>query len=136
MATIQPILHVPDVDATLRYYRDVLDFTVDYVLPDETGRTIHAELNWRGADLMLAPTDTLSPVARSLLGAGVILYLTDPNGDIDTFYECVRERGAQIVDPIKTQEWGHRTFTVSDPDGYRLMFAAPVQEPGPSVVAG
>lgn len=135
MATIQPLLHVPDIEATIRYYRDVLGFTVDYLLPDETGRIVHAELNWRGAAIMLAPVEQLSAAARSLLGAGVVLYLTDPDGDLDAHYTAVQARGGQIVEAIADQEWGHRTFTVRDPDGYRLTFATLVREPDLSVLA-
>ncbi|MDI3341173.1 MAG: VOC family protein [Sphaerobacter sp.] len=132
MATIQPILYVPDVDASLAHYRDVLGFTVDLVVPDGAGRTVHAEVSRHGVTVMFAPAEGLSPAARSFLGAGVELYITDEDEDIDAYFASVRAAGARIVAEPVDQEWGHRTFTISDPDGYRLTFAQAVRATEPS----
>ena len=127
MATLQPILQVADMEASIAFYRDVLGFSVNLTVPDDSGELVHAELSRNGAALMLGPASGLSEAARSLLGAGVTLYITDNDDDIDAFYQRVRAAGARIVDPIQDQEWGDRTFTVQDPDGYHLMFAKNVR---------
>ncbi len=134
MATLQPILQVADVDASIAFYRDVLGFSVDLAVPDESGKTVHAELSRNGAALMFAPASSLSEAARSLLGAGVTLYITDNDVDIDAFYEQVRAAGARIAEPIQDQFWGDRTFTVQDPDGYHLTFAKNVHLSAPSMM--
>ncbi|GAB2330879.1 VOC family protein [Streptomyces griseoincarnatus] len=37
--------------------------------------------------------------------------------DVDAVYEVVRESGAEIVHPLRDEEWGVRRFFVRDPDG-------------------
>lgn len=133
MATIQPIIHVDDVDASLAYYRDVLGFNVDFTLADGSGKTVHAEISRNGACIMFGAADTLSEAARSLLGAGTVLYITDNDADIDAYYAEVRGRGAKITEEICDQFWGDRTFSVKDPDGYNLTFARNIRPFDPTV---
>ncbi|MFA1540162.1 VOC family protein [Actinomadura monticuli] len=37
--------------------------------------------------------------------------------DVDAVYATVRESGAEIVHPLRDEEWGVRRFFVRDPDG-------------------
>ncbi|MEU4007083.1 VOC family protein [Streptomyces pseudogriseolus] len=37
--------------------------------------------------------------------------------DVDAVYETVRDSGAEIVHPLRDEEWGVRRFFVRDPDG-------------------
>jgi uncharacterized glyoxalase superfamily protein PhnB len=37
--------------------------------------------------------------------------------DVDAAYEAVRRSGAEIVHPLRDEEWGVRRFFVRDPNG-------------------
>ncbi|MEU6752344.1 VOC family protein [Spirillospora sp. NPDC046719] len=37
--------------------------------------------------------------------------------DVDAAYAAMRARGAEIVHPLRDEEWGVRRFFVRDPDG-------------------
>ncbi|MGW4662207.1 VOC family protein [Streptosporangium sandarakinum] len=37
--------------------------------------------------------------------------------DVDAAYAAVRESGAEIVHPLRDEEWGVRRFFVRDPNG-------------------
>jgi catechol 2,3-dioxygenase-like lactoylglutathione lyase family enzyme len=37
--------------------------------------------------------------------------------DVDAAYELMRDSGAEIVHPLRDEEWGVRRFFVRDPDG-------------------
>ncbi|MDP9864844.1 MULTISPECIES: VOC family protein [Streptosporangium] len=37
--------------------------------------------------------------------------------DVDAAYAAMRERGAEIVHPLRDEEWGVRRFFVRDPNG-------------------
>ncbi|HUY99838.1 MAG TPA: VOC family protein [Thermomicrobiaceae bacterium] len=134
MATLQPMLHVGDVDASLDFYQDVLGFTVGFTMTDATGRTMHAELDRNGVQLMLGSANEVSDAARSLLGAGLVLYIVDNDEDIDVLYEHVRDRGARVVEEIANRYWGDRTFTLKDTDGYLLTFARNVHAHDPAAL--
>lgn len=55
-------------------------------------------------------------------GYGVEIVI--PIGDIDVFYERVRERVC-VVDPLVKQQWGRKDFRVVDPFGYYIRCTEP-----------
>lgn len=56
-------------------------------------------------------------------GAGVFLYIEVE--DVDALHAHVRAAGITATEP-KDWPWGKREFVVKDPDGYQLVFFAPV----------
>ena len=59
---------------------------------------------------------------RGPLGRGVALYTTVADEeDIDALFAHARASGAQVVQEPMDQFWGHRDWTVADPDGYRII---------------
>lgn len=137
MATVAPIIHVPDVDTTIAYYRDVLGFELDWAIDHyDSGRNTFASVNWFGATLKLVdPGEPVSDVARSLLGAGMAFSFEDEAVDIDGYFERLKHRGVDIVLEIADQPSGHRSFHIRDLNGYHLAFsrscAAKVAAEGP-----
>jgi uncharacterized glyoxalase superfamily protein PhnB len=65
--------------------------------------------------------------AEARRGVGVTIYVMVGDEDIDGYYESVVQAGADVVEEIETQYWGDRSFTIADPDGFRVMFAKQVQ---------
>lgn len=51
--------------------------------------------------------------------------------DVDACHDDVRRRGAEIIEPIKTEWWGDRLFGVRDPYGYTVRFCQTVAEVTP-----
>lgn len=47
-------------------------------------------------------------------------------GSVDALAEQVKARGAHIVSGPLDQPWNVRELTIFDPDGYKLMFTAPL----------
>jgi catechol 2,3-dioxygenase-like lactoylglutathione lyase family enzyme len=72
------------------------------------------------------------------LGAGEIEILAnapgkktiDPQGfeiaieveDVDSFYKFIKEKGISFRGEIANKPWGHRAFSINDPDGIKLIF--------------
>ncbi|HET9014410.1 MAG TPA: VOC family protein [Thermomicrobiaceae bacterium] len=134
MATLQPMLHVRDIDGSLDFYQDVLGFIVGLTVTDASGTTVHAEVERNGVRFMLGSASEVSEAARSLLGAGLVLYITDNDEDIDELFEHARDHGARVVEEPINRYWGDRTFTVRDLDGYLLTFARNVHAHDPAGV--
>jgi uncharacterized glyoxalase superfamily protein PhnB len=42
--------------------------------------------------------------------------------DVDDLYERLSGREINIIEGLKNQKWGHRSFRVSDPNGVSLYF--------------
>lgn len=52
-----------------------------------------------------------------------------PEGEqLNTYYSRAKARGIGIADELRTQYWGDRTFTVIDPNGYRIVMSQRAHE--------
>ncbi|MEA3340162.1 MAG: VOC family protein [Chloroflexota bacterium] len=41
--------------------------------------------------------------------------------DVDQVYQSIRERGLPIRGELADKPWGHRSFSVTDPDGVKVV---------------
>ncbi len=58
-------------------------------------------------------------------GAGMFLYVEVD--DVDEQYRSITKEGISSTEP-KDWPWGKREFVVKDPDGYHLVFFAPIKK--------
>jgi catechol 2,3-dioxygenase-like lactoylglutathione lyase family enzyme len=126
-AGLVPELNVTDIAVSLRFWRDLLGFTVLYDRPEQG----FAYLAREGAEVMLERLDETSwhvgemarPFGRGInlqIGVSAIQPMLDALAAADwPLYLPPRERWYRAGD----QETGQRQFLVQDPDGYLLRFA-------------
>jgi catechol 2,3-dioxygenase-like lactoylglutathione lyase family enzyme len=118
----RPILHVKDVEISLRFYCDKLGFTSPWRY-DEDGIARVAQVDRQGCQLILASTWP-EKTDRSLI---FISLNVEPDS---------REATAAAVDalraeleakgvPVKDGSWGYRLIVVNDLDGNQLLFNYP-----------
>lgn len=133
-----------DMRASVAFYRDTLGFEMKESWPDEReplwcNMLLHGQSVMLGAAMDPDAVDALcsqdpgeAALHRALAqrfrehpaGVGVSFYLEVP--DVDAFDREVRGRGAKPLREPKTQFYGIRECLLDDPDGYRLVFFAPV----------
>jgi catechol 2,3-dioxygenase-like lactoylglutathione lyase family enzyme len=126
-AKLVPELYCSDIQASLQFYVDVLDFKVLYARPEDR----FAFLDREGAQIMLE-----QPVGRAWLTAEMV----KPYGrginfeieavDVDGLAAKCDAAGCRIFLPLEEKwyrrddrELGCRQFIVQDPDGYLLRFS-------------
>ena len=101
-----PVFHVPDVQATASYYRDVLGFTLDF------GDQDYAVV-WRdNSAIHFAKSD------RVPSGVHLFQWIRD----VDAYYREIRERGAEIVLEPADRSYGVRDFNIRDLNGISIVF--------------
>ena len=105
-----PVLHVPDVAATVAFYRDVLGFTCDY--GDERYAVV-----WRD-----------NSAIHLLQGRGVPagLHLFQWVRDVDGYHRELAARGVRVPGPTD-QPHGLREFAIEDPNGVRIVFGQDIE---------
>lgn len=124
-----PVLMVSDIEASSKFYQEALGFRQIFSMPGSGGKPSLVHLRWlKYADLLLsAPRDGKEiPEPR---GAGVSLsfqMLERFEGSVDALAEQAKAYGAIIVSGPLNQPWNVRELTILDPDGYRLVFTAPL----------
>lgn len=106
-----PVLHVPDVEATARYYRDVLGFTWDF--GDENYAVV-----WRDNSAIHFVKDE-----RSLAGIHLFQWVRD----VDAYYDEITKRGARVGAPPANRPYGIRELAIEDINGIGVVFGQDIE---------
>ena len=121
-----PTLSVADVAALVEWYTGKMGFASVFSLPGLSGGIAMAHLRWRKfADLLLAPDAGTSDTGQPK-GVGVVLSFLADSMPVDDMAAELASRGVEIAEGPVTRPWNVRDIVVLDPDGYRLVFFAPV----------
>ncbi len=120
MGYISPTLAVRDMKQTIQFYRDSLGFKIGMTFPNADNPE-YADLSKDGMVLMFIPAENIGIGREEKFGVGVNIYM-QIDGDIDKYYNELKDKGVKIVVDIKDEPYGIRDFTVEDVDGYRLTF--------------
>jgi catechol 2,3-dioxygenase-like lactoylglutathione lyase family enzyme len=117
----RPVLHVTDVEASLRFYVDRLGFKSPWRY-DEDGKAHVAQVDRQGCALMLADT------WPEKIGKGLMFISLngEPASQVAALDALRAELEARGV-PVKNGSWGYRLLVVNDPDGNQLFFNYPAE---------
>jgi len=124
----RPVLHVTDVEASLRFYVNQLGFTSPWRY-DEDGRAHVAQVDRQGCALILADT------WPEKIGKG--LMFISLNGEPETQVAALDALRAELEAkgvPVKKGSWGYRLLVVDDLDGNQLFFNYPNQTTSGEIV--
>ena len=120
--SIWPVPTYKDAEAALRFLHDAFGFEETIVVRGGEGddRAIHhAEMKWPlGGGIMFGsprPADD-DPFPRGPISLYVVC------DDPDALYERATKAGAEIVLPVKDEDYGSRGFTARDPEGNLWTF--------------
>ena len=120
----RPVLHVTDVEASLRFYVSRLGFTSLWRY-DEGGRAHVAQVDRQGCALILADT------WPEKIGKGLVFISLNVEpatresavAALDALRAELEAKGA----PVNEGSWGYRLLVVDDPDGNQLFFNYPAE---------
>jgi uncharacterized glyoxalase superfamily protein PhnB len=105
---------------TIEFYKNSLGFKMGMAFPDADNPE-YADLSKDGMVLMFIPAENIGIGKEEKLGVGVNIYM-QIDGDIDEYYNELKDKGVKIVVDIKDEPYGIRDFTVEDINGYKLTF--------------
>lgn len=121
-----PVLAVADVAASVAWYTGKVGFASVFTLPRPDGGIAMAHLRWRKyADVLLTP-EAEPARAGQAKGVGVVLSFLAEAKPIDDLAAEMASRGVDIAEGPVDRPWNVRDIVVRDPDGYTLVFFAPV----------
>jgi len=117
---ISPTLAARNMERTIEFYKNSLGFKMGMVFPDADNPE-YADLSKDGMVLMFIPAENVGIGSQEKLGVGVNIYM-QIDGDIDEYYNELKNKGVKIAIDIKDEPYGIRDFTVEDIEGYKLTF--------------
>jgi uncharacterized glyoxalase superfamily protein PhnB len=118
----RPVLHVTDVENSLRFYVDRLGFTSPWCY-DENGRMHVAEVDRQGCALILADTWP-EKIGEGVTFISLNVVPATREAAIAALDALRAEFEAKAV-PVTEGSWGYRLLIVEDPDGNQLLFNYP-----------
>jgi len=124
----RPVLHVSDLQASLRFYLDRLGFTCPW-RSDEDGV---AQVDRQGCALILADTGP-EKVGKGLMFISLNFETEGRETAIEALDALRVELEAKGIQ-VKEGLWGYRLLVVDDPDGNQLFFNYP-KEIAPGKIA-
>ena len=118
----RPVLHVADVEASLRFYVDRLGFTSPWRY-EEGGRSRVAQVERQGCALILADTWP-EKIGKALMFISVNVEPETREAAVTALDALRAELEAKGVS-VKEGAWGYRLLVIDDPDGNQLFFNYP-----------
>ena len=123
LQSVAPGFTANDAAASIAWYCDVLGFT-----PGERwehqGQFRGGEVKSGSVTINLGQDDWKLGRYR-VKGAGMRIYIATGPG-IDAYAKEIQARGGTLAKE-PSDEWGMRTFSIDDPDGFKLTFMAPAR---------
>ena len=126
---LTPNLIVSNVDASLRFYEDVLGFDRSMTFPEHSP-FMFASVASGPVKIFLSDRSTVikeDPRLSDLPFGGGNIMLIEVNG-VDTVHARIAPL-VKVVMSLRTQWFGLREFAIQDPDGYVITFAERVAKP-------
>jgi catechol 2,3-dioxygenase-like lactoylglutathione lyase family enzyme len=123
LAPVAPEFFVPDVDAAVAFYTDVLGYKL---LRKEGSPATFAIGHIDGATVMFMHERWYAgpPSELEQRGTGVDIRIMVP--DVDAVYARIRAAECTVLNEIGDRVYGLRDFIMRDPHGFRLRFASPL----------
>ena len=115
----RPVLHVTDVEASLRFYVDRLGFTSPWRYVEGPGARV-AQVERQGCALILADTWP-EKVGKGLLFVSLNAEAETQKATLEALRAEVEAKGV----PVKDGSWGYRVLVIDDLDGNQLFFNYP-----------
>jgi predicted enzyme related to lactoylglutathione lyase len=107
-------IFVSDLDRTVDFYTDVLEFTV---LRDERARET-PYIYMRRGEVRIGALASSAAVPEGLRRPPIGIELVLEVADLDTEHDRILTAGWPLTEEITERPWGLRDFRLLDPDGH------------------
>lgn len=115
-----------DIDASLRWYRDVLGFSLAQTFERE-GKLATAVMSAGDIRLVLNQDDGKLGWGRTK-GQGFYLQINVANAaDVDAAASRIKAAGGALLDEPSDRPWGVRMFQFKDMDGFKMGISTPLK---------
>lgn len=114
-----------ELETSLRFYRDILGFTVDMTFEHE-GKLAGAVISAGAIRIVLNQDDGKLGWDR-IKGQGFYLQINVAGAaDVDAAAARIKAAGGTLLSEPEDRPWGARMFQFKDPDGFKLGVSTPL----------
>ena len=113
LTALRPILWTQNLEESLKFYSEVLGFTIAEYNPDWQWASLHHN----EVEVMLSAFNQHSPQKESLFTGSFYFTVVD----VENLWLDLKIK-TKVCYPLETFDWGMREFAIYDPNGYILQF--------------
>ena len=120
---LTPNLVVRNVEASLKFYREILGLEKTISVPDESPY-IFAAVSNGAVEIFFNDQKTVAaelPKLAAAIGASLTLYMEV--NSLQAVFDRVQKAGAKVSMPVTEQFYGMKEFAFEDGDGYTITIA-------------
>lgn len=124
-----PAMNYKDANAAVKFLTEAFGFKEHFVYRDDHNLVQHAELSLGKAMIMIGPQRSTNAYGKLMTTPNEIDGLNTQTAYIiieavDAHYKNAIAHGAEIVIPIKDEDYGGRGYTCKDPEGFIWSFGS------------
>jgi uncharacterized glyoxalase superfamily protein PhnB len=123
-----PIVSYEDAAAAIEWLKRAFGAEEVGVHRDEDGTVVHMELGFEGAIVMGGSKGVGELAGKVQISGPTAIYLTV--SDPDAHHQRANEAGAEIVIPLRDEDYGSRGYSALDPEGNVWSFGTYRPEAG------
>jgi uncharacterized glyoxalase superfamily protein PhnB len=114
------VRHTKNYEAMLEFYRDGLglQITEEWDEPDDRGTLL--AFDGKAGSTVIEVIDLEDEAVPGVKPINVALSIQVE--DADSLHDELIKRGISIARGLEDAPWGHRSFGIDDPDGFRIWF--------------
>ena len=129
-ARVIPNFYVEEVEPLRAFYIDMLGFTPTMGVVGKDGKLDFTIVDMKGINIMIGrpQNPSMKGTKRDAERPIEIYCYVD---DVDGYHDHLVKKRVPIAQPIATEWWGDRLFSVKDPYGYTIFFCQTVGEVNP-----
>lgn len=118
------ILDVQDMDASLRFYHDLLHLPIRHQESFEGHRLAYLKTGRTELLLVQQPQGEQNPLLTRA-GGQVMNFKVH---DLPALAGDLERHRVKVLRGLEMAVWGERTFLIADPDGYAVLLSEPVAQ--------
>lgn len=114
------VRHTKNYDAMLEFYRDRLGMRITQAWDEPRNRGTLLSLGGNATNTVIEVLELGDEAAPGVKPVNVVLSIEVPA--VDGWHDQLLTRGVRIARGLEDASWGHRSFGIDDPDGFRIWY--------------
>jgi len=117
---VSVVRHTKNYEAMLEFYRDGLGMKVIEAWNEPDNRGTLLAFGGKAGSTVIEVIDLENEAVSGVKPVNVVLNIKVE--DADSLHDELIQRGISIARGLEDASWGHRSFGIDDPDGFRIWF--------------
>jgi len=114
------VRHTKNYEAMVRFYRDSLDMDVTLSWNEPNNRGTLLTFGGKASNTVVEVIELGNEAVPGVQPVNVVLSIEVD--DVDAWHNELIKRNITIARKLEDAPWGHRSFGIDDPDGFRIWY--------------